>query len=302
MNEGSKEDAEEDRERSTQVEQRVLTEEERRQLDEMARPGAVYQEAGWTKTAREDLRRIERAIDELEAPESSPRAVARKRRSREGELPAGLRSRVTDALGAVAYVQLVYSTKRHHVCHVGLREDGSIEDVIVLVGPDGVRRFEDLADAIDHLTTDRTPSPPRRVAPEGPFGQVYEVEKIEGIGPEYTEKLLKLGIEDTRALWQANPRELTEAIDVSRKRVDRWRSMSELMAISGIGPQYAELLTRSGIGSIEDLADADPEELLEGIQAKQKKLQVRIQGNIVKRPRVEGWIEDAKAHTQTEGT
>lgn len=286
---------------------RPLTDEELEDLANQARPGAIYSEAAWDKKARESLRRIERAIDELEAPDHSPRAVARKRRAREGELPAGLRSRITDHLGPVAYVQLTYSTHEHHVCHVGLRDDGSIEDAIVLVGPQRVRRFEDVREAIDRLigppgSTTATDQAPEQIeleeAAEGPdpFGRVYPIEAIEGIGDTYMERIHDEGIHATRGLWNADADQLAERVGRSPKVVQHWQRMAELMAISGIGPQYAELLSRAGVEGIDALASADPDELVSDIRSKQDEIDVRIQGNIVKRARAERWIEAARAH------
>lgn len=272
---------------------RRLSREERRKIDETAQPGAVYKETSWSKKAREDLHRIERAVDKLDAP-GSHRAVARQRTATRRELPAGLRTRITEALGAIAYVQLAYSTREHHVCHVGLREDDGIEDAIVLVGPHDVRVFPEIRAAIDELETDREPEP-RPEAPD-PFGRVYPVEEIEGIGETFREELKTHQVHDTRDLWHADVHRTADDLDIPTKTAQRWRTMAELMAVSGIGPQYAELLARAGVDGIEDLAAREPDELVSEIQAKQETLDVRIQGNVVRRPRVERWIDAARVH------
>lgn len=138
----TEEEASQPKEAATEIRRRKLSPEERRRLTEDAKPGAVYREEGWEKRSHESLRRIHEAIDNLD----------KRRESKPVEdLPPGLRSRITSELGPAAYVQRSYSTKRHHVCHVGLRREGDIEDVIVLVGPEEVRRFEDIAGAVDVL-------------------------------------------------------------------------------------------------------------------------------------------------------
>lgn len=277
------------------IRRRKLSRDERRSLDETAQPGAVYKEARWRKQAREDLRRIQRAVDELDSP-GSTRRVRRGRRSSSRRLPAGLRTRITDALGSVAYVQLSYSTDKHHVCHAGLRTEDGIEDVIVLVGPDEVQRFDDVREAVDRIDApEHEPGLPR-VDEAGPFGRVYELEEIEGIGEVYRDELIELGLEDTRDLWQTDPEALADELDVSAKTTRRWRRMAELMAVSGIGPQYAELLVRSGVETIDALAQADAEDLVETIADKQKDLMVRIQGNVIKPGRAQGWIDAAREH------
>ncbi len=276
------------------IRRRKLSRDERRSLDETAQPGAVYKEARWRKQAREDLRRIQRAVDELDSP-GSPRRV-RRDRSSSRRLPAGLRTRITEALGSVAYVQLSYSTDKHHVCHAGLRTEDGIEDVIVLVGPDGVQRFDDVREAVDRIDApEHEPGLPR-VDEAGPFGRVYDLEEIEGIGEVYRDELVELGLEDTRDLWQTDPEALADELDVSAKTTRQWLRMAELMAVSGIGPQYAELLVRSGVETIDALAQADAEDLVETIADKQKDLMVRIQGNVIKPGRAQGWIDAAREH------
>lgn len=122
--------------------------------EEVAQPGAEYVEVSWRKTAREDLTAIRSRIDALIRREGGP---ARERRTtvrgESTDLPPGLRSRITEAYGsAVAHVRLAYSTKEHHVCRVGLRKDGKVREIVVLVTPDDVRPVETVEAAVDELT------------------------------------------------------------------------------------------------------------------------------------------------------
>ncbi len=131
----------------SRIRRRKLSQEEQKRLGEDAKPGAVYKETGWEKRSQESLRSIHQAIDELARTRAPSRALSE-------DLPPGLRSRVTSQMGPAAYVQRAYSTKRHHVLHVGLRQEGTIQDEIVLVGPDDLRRFDDIASAVDALRHD----------------------------------------------------------------------------------------------------------------------------------------------------
>ncbi len=298
----------------TRVHQRTLTREEWRNLDRsQVTPGATYFEAGWRKNARETLTDIEATIDRLRTDRPQGSRSRTRSRLRTGmpstQLPAGLRSRLVEALGPIAYIQLSYASKHHQVCRVGVRTDEGIEDRIVLVGPDTVASMDTVSEAVDQVIATRAPSElatsePATSEPEtseparasDPFGLVYEVEEIEGIGEAYTTALASEGILDTRELYHADPTEISEAIDVPPTIVARWQAMSELMAISGVGPQYAEVLARVGIRSIQDLAEADASELVERIEAKQDELEVRIQGNTIREERVAGWIRAAANH------
>lgn len=293
----------------TRIHQRTLTREEWRNLDRsQVKPGATYFEAGWRKNARETLTDIEATIDRLRTDRPQGARSRTRSRLRTGtpstQLPAGLRSRLSEALGPIAYIQLSYASKHHQVCRVGVRTDDGIEDRIVLVGPDTVSSMDTVSEAVDHVIATRAPTETAASEPEtsepartsDPFGLVYEVEEIEGIGEAYTTALASEGILDTRELYHADAAEISEAIDVPSTIVARWQAMSELMAISGVGPQYAEVLARVGIRSIQELAEADASELVERIEAKQDELEVRIQGNTIREERVSGWIRAAANH------
>lgn len=129
-----------------------------------------------------------------------------------------------------------------------------------------------------------------------PFGDVHLVSSIEGIGPEYTEQLEKLGIEDTKQLWMASAKHIAEHIGASEQTVRHWQNRAELMAVSGIGKQYAELLERSGIRTIGDLAESKTKTLLRKVDRKQRGLGHYIQGNALGEAVVSSWIAAAIDH------
>lgn len=290
------EDREDESEESVKVRRRKLTRKEREGLGKNARPGAVYRESGWQKRSVEGLHRIQQAVDALERPGGHEASI------RGSDLPPGLRSRIREALGPLAFVELSYTTKDHHVCRVGVRKDGDVERSIVLVGPDELRRFDDVASAVDAL---EAVDPARRdglrdaqgglEADPRPFeGKVYDVEDVEGIGTVYGEQLREMGVEDTEDLAQHPVASIAEALDVSERVVTSWRWMAEIMTVVGLGPQYAELLVRSGVEGVEGLQASEPGALIEDIQEKQDSLTVKIQGNIITEDRVETWIRLAR--------
>ncbi|MDX1612041.1 MAG: hypothetical protein R3185_06700, partial [Candidatus Thermoplasmatota archaeon] len=136
-----------------------LSPEERLDLETSSfQPGAVYEEVSWTKTAREGLGDIQAKIDRMRGVEGRPERKRPAPKSRTGRLPTGLRSRIREALGSIAHVRLVYATKEHHICRVGLRDGVDVEEVIVVVGPDDVRQVESVLEAVDQLPAGETPS------------------------------------------------------------------------------------------------------------------------------------------------
>lgn len=128
------------------------------------------------------------------------------------------------------------------------------------------------------------------------FGKIYPVSDVEGIGDQYTQELKKINIVNTKQLWDANTKEVAKSINTNAKTVENWQQMAELMAVKGIGPQYAELLERSGVKSVRDLAAADSHKLLKRVQKKEESLDVRIQGNTPGNIIVESWIKEANEH------
>lgn len=129
------------------------------------------------------------------------------------------------------------------------------------------------------------------------FGDTYPVKNIEGIGTKYAARLQQIGIANTKQLWKANTIKTANAIDAPTVTVKSWQNMAELSSIKSIGPQYAELLERSGIHNIKQLKEYDSKKLLDTINRKQDSLEVNIQGNSPGIVTVENWIDQAKSHS-----
>lgn len=133
-----------------------------------------------------------------------------------------------------------------------------------------------------------------------PFGDIHDIEDVEGIGPTYAETLRGLNVLDTEQLWEADVEELAADLDAPARTVRKWQDQAELMALSGVGPQYAELLVRAGVRSIGELAVWEPDPLHKAVKDKQEKLDVQIQGASLSQGRVENWIEAAQEHDPVE--
>ena len=93
-----------------------------------------------------------------------------------------------------------------------------------------------------------------------------KIEEIEGIGPAFGEKLRGAGINDTDTLLEkgctkAGRKEIAEGCDIPEKKVLGWVNMADLFRISGVGPEYAELLECSGVDTVKELAQRKPENL-----------------------------------------
>ncbi|MGM5488653.1 MAG: DUF4332 domain-containing protein [Nanobdellota archaeon] len=136
-----------------------------------------------------------------------------------------------------------------------------------------------------------------RVSPKrssSPFREVYPVESLEGIGPEYKKKLVAIGIENTEQLWNADATMVAEKTGAPLVLVNSWQNMAELTCVKDIGPQYSELIERSGIHTIEQLKACKPNELLKLVTEKQDALNINIQGNTPGHDLVKNWIDQAR--------
>jgi len=159
------------------------------------------------------------------------------------------------------------------------------------------RRQDETIAALEERLAARTTSRPRVTAPKiEPFGDVHRVVDVEGIGAHYAKALAEIGVEDTKQLWAADASYVAGHLMVATKTVENWQCMAELMAIKGIGPQYAELLLRTGIRSIEKLKHESPEHLARSVARHDGRREHRIQGNNVGEKTAASWIDAANAH------
>lgn len=125
----------------------------------------------------------------------------------------------------------------------------------------------------------------------------YKIEDIEGIGPAYGEKLTAAGVNDTDDLLDkagapAGRKALAEATGLSEKQILGWTNMADLMRVSGIGKQFAELLEASGVDTIKELRNRNAENLAAKMD------EVNAEKNLCNaspsQSTVQGWIDQAK--------
>lgn len=122
--------------------------------------------------------------------------------------------------------------------------------------------------------------------------------KIEGIGPLYAQKLKGVGIATTEALLQkgATPqgrRETAEETGISDNLILEWVNMADLFRIKGVAEEYSDLLEESGVDTVVELAQRNPDNLY------RKMTEVNAQKKLVRRlptlRQVQQWVEQAKS-------
>ncbi len=94
----------------------------------------------------------------------------------------------------------------------------------------------------------------------------YKIDEIEGIGPAYAEKLSKANIATTDDLLDkcgspAGRKSVAEATGMGEKTLLKWTNLADLMRISGVGPQYSELLEGAGVDTVKELRNRNAENL-----------------------------------------
>lgn len=92
------------------------------------------------------------------------------------------------------------------------------------------------------------------------------VESIEGIGTGFGNKLKADGISTTEALLELCASDdgvarVCRCVDLDADTVRNWGTMADLMRIKGLGGQWAELMWRAGVTSVQDLAQREIEPL-----------------------------------------
>ena len=126
----------------------------------------------------------------------------------------------------------------------------------------------------------------------------YNIIDIQGIGPSHAAKLDAAGVKTTEDLLalagSAKGRsELAAKTGINEESLLRWVNHADLMRISGIGPQFAELLEAAGVDTAKELRHRNAANLASKMTEinEQKKLTI----GVVSESQAAGWIEQAKA-------
>ena len=123
------------------------------------------------------------------------------------------------------------------------------------------------------------------------------LEYVEGIGPVYGEKLKAIGLVTpldllSKGRFLKGREEIARQTGISGKLILDWVNHIDLFRINGVDANYAELLVKSGVDSVLELAQRNPSHLYEKItQVNQERKLARTQPTL---EQVQGWVERAK--------
>lgn len=125
-----------------------------------------------------------------------------------------------------------------------------------------------------------------------------KIEDVEGIGPVDGGKLAKAGVTTTDDLLEQGAKpsgreSLQAATGISGKLILEWVNHVDLMRITGVGSEYADLLEAAGVDSPAELANRNAANLAITFQEV-----VAARPSIVRRipseAEVTGWIAQSK--------
>jgi len=130
----------------------------------------------------------------------------------------------------------------------------------------------------------------------------YEIEDIEGIGPSYGEALKGVGITNTDDFLKLcadkkGREDIAGKTEVSEKLILRWANHADLMRISGVGPQYAELLEAAGVDTVKELQHRNAANLTTTMG--QVNTEKNLSGTAPAESMVTNWIDAAKGMDPT---
>ncbi|PRY85728.1 DUF4332 domain-containing protein [Mongoliibacter ruber] len=120
---------------------------------------------------------------------------------------------------------------------------------------------------------------------------------IEGIGPVFKEKLGLAGITTVGALLEKGAskkgrKEIAEASGLDESRILVWVNMADLFRIKGVASQFAELLKATGVDTVKELRNRNPENLHKALT--EKNAEKKLTRVVPALSQVENFINQAK--------
>lgn len=171
-------------------------------------------------------------------------------------------------------------------------ERAPVEPVQVDMGPTEMGPAEmEPAERIERQSAARRP----RLSPEDPL------EDAPSIGPKTAARFAKIGVTTVGELLAIDPEKAAAALNVRHitpEAIREWRAQALLQcAVPGLAGHDAQILTGCGVSSAEELARANPQDILaraaELLATSQGKRLIR-EGQEPDLEEVESWIEEAR--------
>lgn len=124
-----------------------------------------------------------------------------------------------------------------------------------------------------------------------------QIDDIEGIGPQYAEKLKAADINTVEKLLESGATakgrdELSAKTGIGAKLILTWVNHADLFRIKGVAGQFSELLEAAGVDTVPELAQRNAENLQKALsQTNDEKHLAKTTPSL---SQVTAWIEEAK--------
>lgn len=124
-----------------------------------------------------------------------------------------------------------------------------------------------------------------------------QIEDIEGIGPQYAEKLQAAGVKTVEKLLEVGATakgrdELSSQTGITPKSILKWVNHADLFRIKGVAGQFSELLEAAGVDTVPELAQRNAENLQKALaQTNEEKQLAKTTPSLTQ---VTAWIAEAK--------
>lgn len=118
------------------------------------------------------------------------------------------------------------------------------------------------------------------------------------MGPDHVSGFYELDILTTGDLLRRcsapeGRHKVAAATGISEAIILKWTHQADLMRIYGIGPQLCELLVASGVDSVQELRNRDPERLASDLERTNRVRRLTLASPTVES--VRGWIDWARS-------
>lgn len=126
---------------------------------------------------------------------------------------------------------------------------------------------------------------------------MHRIINIEGIGEKYAQQLEEAGVHSQEELLSTCSQRrhrlaLAKKTGISYKLILKWTNQADLSRIKGIDQEYSELLEKTGVDSVPELAHRNALNLHKALET--KNTQAHLVRHLPSLPQVEQWIGQAK--------
>ena len=123
------------------------------------------------------------------------------------------------------------------------------------------------------------------------------ISAVQSMGHRNETKLRKAGVRTTDSLLKVaatrtGRRRLAKETGLPESDILSWVNRADLLRITGVGSEYADLLEVAGVDTIRELRRRNPERLLEAMT--ELNLRKRLVRRLPTEGMVAGWIDEAK--------